>query len=237
MSPKGAEAPAVRGHAEEEREDRKDNFHYVRIRATEGAKLGDVWFPRVAVDANSVAVWLKLVRTCRYLGQHFFRRTEVLIVYIVGWFGCVFAFLWYLQLGTEVEALPQYVVALVMAALFIFWGGLFLCICASQGAAANNEYQQQILDLAWRKQEVLQRAAAVRDPTEGQRRRAAESSEAIDNTSAILQWSHETEHLAVFGVRLDHTTLMSMAVVTAGQILLFTQLIMRYYDVGLARYG
>ena len=123
MSPKGAEAPDVRGHAEEEREDRQDNFHYVRIRATEGAKQGDIWFPRIAVDANSVAVWLKLMRTCRYLGQHFFRRTEVLIVYIVGWFGCVFAFLWYLQLGTEVEALPQYVVALVMAALFIFWGG------------------------------------------------------------------------------------------------------------------
>ena len=62
------------------------------------ARVSAVWFPRIAADPQTVFVWGQAMRALQFLGQHFFRRTEVMLVYILLLFGLVFAYLWYLQL-------------------------------------------------------------------------------------------------------------------------------------------
>ena len=98
-----------------------------------------------------------------------------------------------------------------------------------------------ILDLSWRKQEMvaLSHARPARKQEKGDDAAAAstrqgvlESSAAINAAIEICQWGHETESLSVFGVRLGHQVLTSVAVVTAGQVALFSQLILRHYGVG-----
>ena len=98
-----------------------------------------------------------------------------------------------------------------------------------------------ILDLSWRKQEMvaLSHARPAGKQEKGDDAAAAstrqgvlESSAAINAAIEICQWGHETESLSVFGVRLGHQVLTSVAVVTAGQVALFSQLILRHYGVG-----
>ena len=73
---------------------------YARTQAVDGFDSNSlVQFPRIGTDPETVFVWSKVMRVMRFLGQHFFRRTEVLLVYILLLFGAVFAYLWYLQLS------------------------------------------------------------------------------------------------------------------------------------------
>ena len=52
------------------------------------------FFPRIASDPQTIFLWSKTLRAMHFLGQHFFRRTEVMLVYILLLFGAVFAYLW-----------------------------------------------------------------------------------------------------------------------------------------------
>ena len=63
--------------------------------------------------------------------------------------------------------------------------------------------------------------------------RLVSASAAIDAAVGICEWGHEIEGLSVFGVRLGHQVLSSVAVITAGQIVLFSQLLLRYFEVGM----
>lgn len=212
-----------------------------------------VWFPRIAVDPETVFVWSKTLRATHFLGQQFFRRTEISLVYILLLFGAVFAYLWYLQLSDA--PLSSAILELVYAVLVIFWGGLFLCVTSLHASGANDDFQKAILDLVWRKQEMVAAvananaataaAAAARPHTEGHVEREAggrggeggikahhtndvlESGMAIDTAIEICRSGHATEGLSVCGVRLGHQVLTSVAVVTAGQVVLFSQLILR----------
>jgi hypothetical protein len=73
---------------------------YARAQAIDGVGGGGaVQFPRIGIDPETVFLWSKTLRAMRFLGQHFFRRTEVQLAYILLLFGSVFAFLWYLRLS------------------------------------------------------------------------------------------------------------------------------------------
>lgn len=175
----------------------------------------------------------------------FFRRTEVIVVYILLIFGAVFAYLWYLQLSAA--PVSSALLELVYASLAIFWGGLFLGVTTLHASAANDDYRQAILDLVWRKQEMVVTANAAAAPPlplhgtvsgskagkeqGGKAVNVVESSLAIDAAIGICRWGHETEGLSVFGVRLGHQVLTSVAVITAGQIVLFSQLVLRHYGL------
>ena len=105
-------------------------------------------------------------------------------------------------------------------------------------SGANDDYRMAILDLSWRKQEMvaLSHARPAGKQEKGDdastRQGVLESSAAINAAIEICQWGHETESLSVFGVRLGHQVLTSVAVVTAGQVALFSQLILRHYGMG-----
>jgi hypothetical protein len=66
-----------------------------------------------------------------------------------------------------------------------------------------------------------------------ERRGVLESHIAIDAAVGVCRWGHETEGLTVFGLRLGPQVLTSVAVVTAGQVVLFAQLILRHYSPSL----
>ena len=138
--------------------------------------------------------------------------------------------------------------------MVIFWGGLFLFVCTVHASAANDDFRLAIVDLNWRKQEMIaahskssctrplheQLHATVADDTSSRlaeslnsHRWLASATAAIDAAVGICEWGHEIEGLSVFGVRLGHQVLTSVAVVTAGQIVLFSQLVLRYFEVGM----
>lgn len=60
----------------------KDTSTYARTQAVDGV-IDSVQFPRISIDPETVFVWSKVIRVMRFIGQHFFRRTEVLLVYIL----------------------------------------------------------------------------------------------------------------------------------------------------------
>jgi hypothetical protein len=39
--------------------------------------------------------------------------------------------------------------------LAIFWGGLFLCVTTFHAAGANDDFRLAVVDLNWRKQEMV----------------------------------------------------------------------------------
>ena len=90
-----------------------------------------------------------------------------------------------------------------------------------------------ILDLSWRKQEMLALSHAKSAQEKGDDAAAStQCCAAIDAAIDICRYGHDTEGLSVFGVRLGYHVLTSVAVVTAGQVALFSQLILRHYGVG-----
>eukprot|EP01043_Picozoa_sp_COSAG02_P104638 COSAG02_NODE_40634_length_403_cov_0.845395_1_plen_114_part_01 len=114
-------------------------------------------------------------------------------------------------------------------------------MCTFHAAAANEDFRCAVLDLHWRKQEMIASHSYFQRTEElsgkgqtgkyasagvtllGSRshQRILEASTAVDAAVAICERSHDTESLSVFGVRLGHQTLSSVIVVTAGQIVLF----------------
>ncbi len=121
-------------------------------------------------------------------------------------------------------------------------------MCTFHASAANDDFQYVILDLNWRKHEMIashsrfqrvEKPSDVRSTAECEsveaelrsHRRLLEASAAVDVAVAICDRSHNVESLSVFGVRLGHQVLTSVAVVTAGQIVLFSQLILRYFEI------
>ena len=162
----------------------------------------------------------------------------------------------YLQLSDT--PVSSCVLELVYASLAIFWGGAFLCVTSFHASGANDDFQAAILDLMWRKQEMVAshasdvvmhstpadiakekigadgagagREAAAANPGR-QQMLVMESSTAIDAAVGICRWGHESEGLSVFGIRWGRQVLTSVAVVTAGQVVLFSQLILRHYGL------
>eukprot|EP01044_Picomonas_judraskeda_P001132 COSAG03_NODE_62_length_15480_cov_14.902412_6_plen_163_part_00 len=140
---------------------------------------------------------------------------------------------------------------MIVQALVIFWGGVFLCICTFHAAAANDDFRFAILDLNWRKQEIIASHSHFQRTEEHSSKQATgvyesagmtllgsrshqrllEASAAVDTAVAICERSQDTESLSVFGVRLGHQFLSSVIVVTAGQILLFAQLVLSYLNI------
>ena len=76
------------------RETQSELLRCVREQAACGpGDLPGAAFPRISTQPETMLAWSKILRTSRFLGQHFFRRSEVLLLYSVVLFGFVFAYL------------------------------------------------------------------------------------------------------------------------------------------------
>ena len=76
------------------RETQPELLHCITEQAASGlSDLPGAAVPRISTHPETMLAWSKILRTSRFLGQHFFRRNELLIVYNLVLFGFVFAYL------------------------------------------------------------------------------------------------------------------------------------------------